>query len=47
MCENEKYNLPCPHHPEILCVQMPCDQEDDSYCNDGCPYSPKTKMEGE
>ena len=47
MCENEKYNLPCPHNPEIMCVQMPCDQGDDNYCDDGCPHSPKTKMEGE
>ncbi len=35
--ENEKYNKPCPYNPKVMCVQMPCDPEDDNYCDDGCP----------
>jgi len=35
--ENEKYNKPCPYNPEIMCVQMPCEPEDDNLCGDGCP----------
>ncbi len=35
--ENEKYNLPCPHNAEVMCIQMPCDPWDDNYCDDGCP----------
>lgn len=41
--ENEKYNLPCPYDPDVMCVQMPCAPEDDNYCDDGCPHSPKTQ----
>lgn len=44
MCiDNEKYNLPCPYNPKVLCVQMPCEPEDDNCCDNGCPHSPKTK----
>ncbi len=35
--ENEKYNQPCPYNKDVMCVQMPCDPEDDNYCSDGCP----------
>jgi len=35
--ENEKYNKPCPHNPEVMCVQMPIDEEiDDTNCH-ACP----------
>ena len=38
MCdENEKYNLPCPHNPKVMCVQMPSEAGDDKYCDDKCP----------
>ena len=39
--ENEKYNLPCPYNPEVMCIQMPCDPRDDNYCDDGCPNRAK------
>ncbi len=42
MDENEKYNLPCPFNPEVMCIQMPSEPEDDNYCDDGCPNSRKT-----
>ena len=35
--ENEKYNLPCPYSPKVMCIQMPCEPKDDNYCDDGCP----------
>lgn len=35
--KNEKYNLPCPYNPNMLCVQMPSAPEDDNYCDDRCP----------
>ena len=35
--ENEKYNKPCPYNPAVMCVQMPCHESDDNYCDDGCP----------
>ena len=35
--ENEKYNKPCPYNSKVMCVQMPCEPEDDNYCDDGCP----------
>ncbi len=34
--ENEKYNKPCPYNPKAMCVQMPCDENDDTLC-EGCP----------
>ena len=36
-CINEKYNKPCPYNPKVMCVQMPGEEGDDSYCDDGCP----------
>ena len=39
--ENEKYNLPCPYNAEVMCIQMPCEPEDDNYCDDGCPNRKK------
>ncbi len=39
LMDNEKYNLPCPYNQKVLCVQIPCDPNDDNYCDDGCPES--------
>ena len=39
--ENGKHNKPCPYNTDIMCVQMPCDKEDDNYCDDGCPNKNK------
>ena len=40
--ENEKYNLSCPFNPEVMCIQMPNEPEDDNYCDDGCPNRKST-----
>lgn len=41
--ENEKYNLPCPYDPKIMCVQIPGDKDSCNcdYCFDVCPNGPK------
>lgn len=36
-CENERYNKPCPYNPKVMCVQMPDEEGDCNYCDDGCP----------
>lgn len=41
MNENEKYNLPCPYDSGVMCVQIPCAENDENCCDDGCPQEEK------
>ena len=34
--ENEQYSIPCPYHPEVMCVQLPISKEEaNEFCNGG------------